>query len=342
MLTILRYRGTESELISVDELLKTPPTDVHPSEMLWVDLYRPTPDEEDLIFKQWFPITDLQMSDIQRARASFVRNEQHFPKLEESEQHLFMILRGAIIPERKPNEQLPDYLPRIMGGQMNLFLNHRVIVTHRWEDMHIVERVQRHLESNPRFISRGPDYVVAQIMDATVDDALAIAQLIEERLEQLENIIMYDDNRAMASWLMRHRRRVHLLRRAIIYQQDIAARLATGGSDFVNEDEAVYYRDVVDHHVRASDHLDTLRVMVDGLMDLYFSMSSFRLNQVMRILTVISTVFLPITFITSWYGMNFQDMPELGWAYGYPAVIALIALVSIAMLYHARRRGWFG
>ena len=83
-------------------------------------------------------------------------------------------------------------------------------------------------------------------------------------------------------------------------------------------------------------------MMVDGLMDMYFSMSSTRLNSVMRILTVISTVFLPITFITSWYGMNFERMPELTWEWGYPGVMTLIAIVSLAMLYHARRRGWFG
>ena len=141
---------------------------------------------------------------------------------------------------------------------------------------------------------------------------------------------------------MRHRRRVHLLRRAVIYQQDIASRLTTGLTHFVNEDEAVYYRDVVDHHVRAADHLDLLRVMVDSLMDMYFSMASTRLNSVMRILTVISTVFLPITFITSWYGMNFEHMPELGMAWGYPAVMGVILVVGLAMLFHARRRGWLG
>ncbi len=342
MITALRYSASDIELISIEELLTLDPNQVPRDQYIWVDMYRPTDEEEQQILGTWFPVTDLQRNDARRAKASSVRNEQHFPKLEESDNYLFLILRGAVIPDRRPNEQLPQFLPRIMGAQLNIFMNHSVVITHRFEEMHIVERVQRLLQRNRKFIERGPDFAIAEIMDATVDDAITVAQLIEERLGELEKIIMEGDNRNMASWLMRHRRRVYLLRRSVIYQQDLAARLATGVSDFVSEDEAVYYRDVVDHHVRAADHLDLLRMMVDGLMDMYFSMTNDRMNQVMRILTVISTVFLPITFITSWYGMNFEHMPELGWEWGYPAVMTLVLTVGIVMLIHARRRGWLG
>ena len=342
MITTVRYAPDQVELVALEDLLRLSKDGIPEGEFLWVDMYRPTAEEEAQILGDWFPVSDLHREDASHAKASSVRGEQHFPKVEESDDYLFLILRGAIIPDRKPDEQLPEFLPRIMGGQLNIFVNHRVLVTHRFEEMHIVERVQRTLHHYRRFIKRGPDFAVAKIMEATVDDALQIAQLIEERLEQLEQIIMTGDSKDMASWLMRHRRRVHLLRRAVIYQQDIAARLASGLSEFVNDDEVTYYRDVVDHHVRAADHLDLLRIMVDGLMDMYFSMTSTRLNSVMRILTVISTVFLPITFITSWYGMNFEHMPELGMAWGYPAVMGLILAVGLAMLFHARRRGWLG
>ncbi len=342
MVTILRFRNGETELLSLEELLAMPPDQIPTDEMIWVDLFQPTHEEEHQVLKEWFPISDLELSDAHRSRSSFRKGMQHFPKVEEFDTHLFLIVRAAVIPERKHNEVLTTYLTRITGAQLNIFMNHRVVITHRWDDVGVVESIQRMLTATPKFALRGPDFAVAQLIDATVNDALRIAHLVEDRLEEIEEVILRTDDHQLVSSLMMHRRYVFLLRRAVIYQQEICVKLSTGESDFVDKDEAVYYRDVVDHHVRAADQLDLLRVMVDGLMDLYFSMTSNRLNQVMRVLTVISTVFLPITFVTSWYGMNFHHMPELGWAWGYPAVISVIATISLLMLFHAKRRGWFG
>ena len=190
MITTVRYAPDQIELIALEDLLALSKDGIPEGEFLWVDMYRPTPEEETQILKDWFPITDLHREDASRAKASSVRGEHHFPKVEESEDYLFLILRGAIIPDRHRDEELPQFLPRIMGGQLNIFMNHRVIITHRFEEMHIVERVQRVLHRNRRFVERGPDFAVAEIMDATVDDAIRIAQLIEERLGQLEVIIM--------------------------------------------------------------------------------------------------------------------------------------------------------
>jgi magnesium transporter len=342
MIATLLYKDGDSHLVPLESLLEMPPDAIPENHLLWVDMFQPTEEEEAQILRDWFPVSDLELSDIHRAKRSHKSGEQHFPKAEEFETHLAIIVRGSILPDRESGETLERYLPRISGGQINVFMNHRVLITHRYDEMHVVERVQRMLSTNSRFAARGPDFAMAQILDATVNDALQIASLVEERLTQLEEVIMDSSDSEMASRLMRHRRRIFLLRRVIGYQQNMCARLASGGSDFVNHDESLYYSDVLDHHTRAADQLDLLRVLVDGLMDLYFSMTSHRLNQVMRVLTVISTVFLPITFITSWYGMNFEHMPELAWQGSYLAVALLVVTVSLGMLFHARRRGWLG
>ncbi|MFZ9871112.1 MAG: magnesium transporter CorA family protein [Candidatus Kapaibacteriota bacterium] len=342
MISVRRYNQGMVEDIAVSELLTMELDQGDERTMVWVDLLQPTADEEALILGSWFPISELELSDARRAHHVSDVDELHFPKLEEFESHVFLIVHGSLIPPRGPSQSLEDYIPQIRGSQLNIFLNHRVIITHRAVDMGIVRRVQHMLAQNPRLALRGPDFVAAQLIDVTVDDVLHIGNVIEERLLELEHTILERDVRDMAARLMKYRRRVHLLRRALGYQQGLCSRLATGESDFVNADETIYYRDAIDHHVQAIDQLDLLRVTVDSLMDLYFSMTSNRLNQVIRILTVISTVFLPITFITSWYGMNFTHMPEIHWPYGYLWVIGLVGSVGAIMLIQAKRRGWLG
>jgi magnesium transporter len=337
MITIYRFHNGDVTQHGVEALPNVAPSEVTEG-LFWVDLFQPTAEEEEQIFSEWFHVGQLVMSDIRQADPLI--EDIHFPKVDEFPDFIYLILRGAVIPKERDHEKISMILQKVRGAQLNIILNRNVIVTHRWANMNVVSTVMDMFRKNPRYSERGPDFAVAMMMDTTIDHVITIGDMIEERLEQLESLVLRSTKTSLIIRLLTHRRQIHLLQRAAAYQKDLAAKLASGTMSYVEGDEAAYYRDVLDHHVRALDQLDLVRIMVDGLMDLYFSMSSNRLNQIMRILTAISTVFLPITFITSWYGMNFENMPELTWQYGYIAVMTLIALVAGFMLLFSRRRGW--
>ena len=337
MIKAHRFSGGEVKELSVDELQKL---NAHtPMEgMIWVDLYQPTEAEEQTILVEWFGVGHLALHDARQGKPSGTRI--HFPKVEERDEFLFVILRGSTIPPTKEFSDPETALDRIRGGQLTVFLNKNVLITHRWIDMGVVDRTFAFLSSNPQQAARGPDFAVAALMDKTIDDVNHIAEIIEEQLEHYEVMALKANSTEVARKLLKHRKRIFLLRRFATYQKDLAMRLGKGEYRFVDTAEAFYYKDVYDQHLIALDALELHHIRISGLMDVYFSMSSNRLNQVMRILTVISTIFLPITFITSWYGMNFEHMPELSWPIAYPVVISVIVMIAGAMLLFSKRRGW--
>ena len=337
MITIYRFIGGDVYVGGVDDLPSTPPDHVS-DHLLWVDLLEPTEEEENRVFKRWFDVDDLVLTDIRQADPK--GQDLHFPKVDEFTDFLYIVLHGSAKPQSHDKDKIAHSIDHVKGSQLNIILNKNVIITHRWADIKVIETVIDLLKKFPHFVDRGPDFAVAMMIDTTVDHVLTFGELIEDRLIQLESAALRTTKSSFIIRLLTHRRQIHLLQRATTYQKEITARLASGNYRFVDKDEAAYYRDVYDHHVRASDQLDLVRIMVDGLMDLYFSMSSNRLNQIMRILTVISTIFLPITFITSWYGMNFRHMPEFDWIGGYPLVISIISVVAFLMLTFYKRRGW--
>lgn len=337
MVTIYRFEDGQILQGSIDDLPTVRPEEVS-DKLLWVDLYQPTVEEEERILLEWFNVDHLVLEDMRQADPA--TDDIHFPKAEEYPAFLFVILRGIIRRDVKSRQEINSVLESAHGGQLNIIMNHNVLITHRCSDMKVVSSVLELFVKYPHYVQRGPDFATAMMLDVTIDHVLTLGELIEERLSQLESIVLRSSKSNLIVRLLKHRRQVHLLQRGTSYQRELTAKLATGNFRFVDKEEANYYRDVLDHHIRASDQLDLARIMVDGLMDLYFSMSSNRLNQIMRILTVISTIFLPITFVTSWYGMNFHHMPELEWMIGYPLVLLIVMSVAGFTLLYSKRRGW--
>ena len=131
-----------------------------------------------------------------------------------------------------------------------------------------------------------------------------------------------------------------MLRKAVWPLREVLSRLARDESPLISADTRVFLRDVYDHTIHVMDTIDTLREMLVGMLDLYLSSVSNRMNEVMKVLTIIATLFMPLTFIAGVYGMNFEYMPELQWRWGYPAVMVLMLAISGSLLYAFRRRGW--
>ncbi len=211
-----------------------------------------------------------------------------------------------------------------------------------------LESVRERLRRGKGAIRRAPaDYLVYALLDAVIDGFYPVLEALGERLEDLE-LEAASAPRAPRGRSTRSSAILLDVRRAVWPQRDVVNGLLRDESPHVSKETRVYLRDTYDHVVQVMDMVETFREIASGLMDLYLSGVSNRMNEIMKVLTVISTIFLPLTFIAGVYGMNFDpasspyDMPELKWRYGYPFALGLMALSVITLLVFYRRKGWIG
>jgi magnesium transporter len=205
----------------------------------------------------------------------------------------------------------------------------------------VFEPVRNRIRSGKGRIRRmGTDYLAYCLMDAVVDNYFVTLEAIGERLESLDEELMGNPTTETLSSIHRMKRETIILRRTIWPLREVVSGLDRSESKMVKKATAMYIRDLYDHTIQVADTVDTFRDIISGMMDLYLSMVSNRMNEVMKVLTIIATIFIPLTFIAGIYGMNFQNMPELGWHYAYYGVWVVILLVGLTMVLYFRRLRW--
>jgi magnesium transporter len=265
-----------------------------------------------------------------------VLNNHQRAKVEQYGDHLFIVAR------------IIEGGARMDSDQLAIFLGDRFILTFQ----HLVgdcldplrERIRR-----GRGIVRtsGPDYLAYAMLDSVVDSYFPILEGFGEEIEDLETAIAESPTRVMIPKIHGIKRRLLVMRRAIWPLREALHVLVRDPIPLIHPDTRIYLRDCADHTFQIMDLVETYRELTSDLLDLYHSSLSNRMNEVMQVLTVIATIFIPLTFIVGVYGMNFDtkvspwNMPELEWYWGYPAVWAVMLAVTAGLLYSFRRKGWF-
>jgi len=173
-----------------------------------------------------------------------------------------------------------------------------------------------------------------------VDQYFPLLEKIGEDIEELENRLIAQADRESLRTLHQFKREMILLRRAIWPLREVLSHLERGDSNLIHSSTHIYLRDVYDHTIQLIETTETYRDMLAGMMDIYLTSLSNKLNETMKVLTVIATIFIPLTFIVGIYGMNFKVMPELDWPWGYPLVMGVMFVLAIGMLWVFRRRDW--
>jgi len=186
----------------------------------------------------------------------------------------------------------------------------------------------------------GADYLAYALLDLVVDRYFTVIEHFGERIETLEDLVLQAPTPDVLEQVNRLRRALLLVRRAVWPLRDVLAELRRDESPFISPTVATYLRDAHDHTVQVLETLDTLREMVTGLHDVYLTSISLRMNDIMRVLTIIATIFIPLTFLAGIYGMNFDYMPELRWRWAYPALWLVMLVSAVGMLLAFRRRRW--
>lgn len=264
-----------------------------------------------------------------------VMNVHQRPKVEEYGDHLFAVVRMAELGERVDTEQV------------GLFLGDGWVMTFQeapgdcWGP--IRDRIR---DDRARVRSAGADYLFYALLDAIVDNYYPVLEAFGGRLEELEAQILEEPRQELSALLHDARRDLLTLRHAIWPMREAMSQLYREARPPITEPTRLYLRDTYDHTVQVIDLLETYREMASGLLDVYLSSVSHRMNEVMKVLTIIATIFIPLTFIAGVYGMNFDrtagplSMPELGWAWGYPVVIGVMLLIGVALLALFRWKRW--
>jgi magnesium transporter len=262
------------------------------------------------------------------------------PKIEHHHQHLLLVSWMVVpVPDRRTFKR----------EQISFILGDRYLLSVQEEpEDDCFQRVRERLQ-NPKSNVRqwGADYLLYCLLDAIIDGFFPVLEYYGEIIEELEDEVMRDPSSKTLQKIYQVRRELLNLRRAIWPQRDTINSLIRDGSELISHDVNIYLRDCYDRAIQVIDMVETYRELATGLMDVYLSSVSNKMNEVMKFLTVISAIFIPITFIAGVYGMNFNadksplNMPELAWYWGYPACLTLMAIVSGSSILFFWKWGWF-
>jgi magnesium transporter len=191
-----------------------------------------------------------------------------------------------------------------------------------------------------RIRKMGADYLAYALLDSIVDNYFIIMEKLGERIEFLEEELVTHPTAETLRVIHQLKREMIFLRKAVWPLREVVGGLERGESSLLKEATRIYLRDVYDHTIQVIDTIETYRDMISGMLDIYLSSISNRLNAVMKVLTIIATIFMPLTFIAGIYGMNFKFMPELEWRWGYPAVWLVVVFIGISMLIYFKKKRW--
>src|SRR5581483_8866755 len=279
---------------------------------LWIDLGEQTPEIEKFLIES-LRLHPLTLEDIWTDRPS--------PKADEFPEYVYVC---AHCVKRDKDE--------LHTCEIDLVIGKTFVVTHDTQGL-VTSSVREEVLRTPRLMQKGAPWVAHAVLDRLVDGYLPVIDAFDGDVEALEDDVLAKagtpEGGAVLQRILELKRSLQSLRRVSIHQRELLLRLARGEFAIFPPDLLPYLRDVHDHFVRVGDLADSYRDLVTSALDAYLSVQSNRMNEVMKTLTLISTVMLPITFIAGVYGMNFEHMPELRWEYGYPYALGLMAAVAL-------------
>ena len=341
MLHIVRWNpgSNSTESTTLDQLPATA-AELPEGSVVWIDLAEPTPEEEERVLKAFLPVHALTFEDIIKPRAS---GSTHLPKVEEFPDYLFAIVNPLPLElHAEPGNELAKSVRvhKLPRPQLSAVLTHTVLITHHYSSMPCIMEGHGHLDRHAANVKRGPDYLFHLILDGIVDDYAPMVDRISQQLDRLETKMFRQPTPAVLAKLMRVKREVTYLRKTLILEREVLARLIRGEFQLVDPREMAYYRNVYDHLVRYTDLIENAREMVSDLMQTHLAATSNRLNEIMKTLTMISTIGMICTLIVGYYGMNFKHIGELEWEYGHWLAFGLMVAVSLGLLTLYRWKKW--
>ena len=255
------------------------------------------------------------------------------PKMEDFDNYLFLVLKMLYWDEDK-SEVIAEQLSLILGSNFVISFQERV--------GDVFEPVRERIRgAKGRIRKMGADYLAYALVDAVVDRYFIILEKLGEKIEAMEEELVAHPSPETLQTIHTLKRELIFLRKSVWPLRELISGLERGESDLIQKSTHIFLRDVYDHTIQVIDTIETFRDMVSGMLDIYLSSVSNKMNEVMKVLTIIATIFIPLTFVAGIYGMNFEFMPELKWHWFYPEVFwAAIAVIAGVMVFYFKRKRW--
>jgi magnesium transporter len=261
-----------------------------------------------------------------------ILNTDQRPKLEDFDNYVLVVLKMF---------RYDDQSGEMEVEQISLILGPNYVVSFQEKSGDVFDPIRERIrDSKGRIRTIGADYLAYALIDALVDHYFVVLEQVGEKVEFLEEELVTNPTSETLQTIHNLKRDMIFLRKSVWPLREVIGALERGEPSLIGESIVVYLRDVYDHTIQVIDMIETFRDMISGMLDIYLSSISNKMNEVMKVLTIIATIFIPLTLIAGIYGMNFHYMPELGWRWGYPLVWLVMLVIGALMLVYFRRRRW--
>lgn len=295
-----------------------------PSDMInWIHIDGPPSPELLKLLAQKLQLHPLLMEDLM--------TEQR-PKLEPYDPFVFIVLR---------NLHFDLSLERIANEQVSILLGNNFVLSFQEQErtfrLQVTERIRG---QRIRPAASGADYLVYTLIDVVVDNYFLIIEKIAEKVDQIEYQLLLNPTPSSLQHVNFLKREVMMMRKSIWPLREVISRMQRSDYPQISSGIALYLRDLYDHTIQVIDTIETFRDMLSGILDLYISNITQKTNEIMKTLTIFAVIFAPLTFMTGIWGMNFDDMPDLHWKYGYPFAISLMFVILLTMTLYFKRKRW--
>lgn len=291
--------------------------------LLWVDLKDIDDDDIDVL-TEVFNLHSLTIEDFIMTNAR--------PKVEKFNDYIFLIMFSMECPEKESG--------KIKTGEMNFCLGKNFLVTAHNDTISALSVSKERIRKDSPIIKNGADFLLYSVIDCLVDSYFPVIHEFDNAVDKMSDELFREPSNETLKKIYILKNEIVYLRRTIGPQTDVMSILARGDFPLVSAANTIYFRNICDNLTRLNDIVGNSRDIITGAMEAYVSIVSNRLNEIMKTLTVIATIMMPLTLIASIYGMNFKHMPELSSRFGYPLVISTMTLLTIGMLYYFKRRRW--
>jgi len=268
-----------------------------------------------------------------------ILNTDQRPKMDIHDEYVFIVMKM---------HNLDNASGEVEVEQVSMILGNSFVLTFQEQTGDIFDPVRlRIAENRGRIRKSGPDYLAYTLLDAVVDSYFAILQSLGDQIENLEDELLANPTSATLGRIHFLKREMAYLRKSVWPLRELINILKRQESELIQDSTVIYLNDLYDHTIQVIDTVETLKDILTGVLDIYLSSISNRMNEIMKVLTVFAAIFIPLTFIAGLYGMNFDpgsspfNMPELKWYYGYPFALALMVTVGVALFFYFRRKKWF-
>ena len=261
-----------------------------------------------------------------------ILNTEQRPKMEDFGDYIFLVLKML---------RYEDKTRQIEAEQVSLILGPNWVITFQEREGDVFNTVRERIKKGKSRIRKlGSDYLTYALVDAIVDNYYIILEEFAEEIEDTETELAQNPTRETLQTIRTMKREMVFLRKSVWPLRELVSSLERGGATLIHESTGIYLRDVYDHTIEIIDTVESFRDMISGMLDIYLSSISNRMNEVMKVLTIFAAIFIPLTFLAGIYGMNFEYMPELKWHWGYFGILIVMASVASVMLVYFKRKRW--